>query len=70
MQLAQLKTMLGDMQGSLDLSLRALPLCRSRDEVRASSLRVTVLFYSRPSLTVLCIVLGTCAPPGHRGAEY
>ncbi|CAE7251106.1 unnamed protein product [Symbiodinium microadriaticum] len=31
-QFAQLKTMLGDMQGSLDLSVRALPLSRSRDE--------------------------------------
>jgi hypothetical protein len=31
-QLAQLKTMLGDMKGSLDLSVRALSLARSRDE--------------------------------------
>jgi hypothetical protein len=32
-QSAQLKTMLGDMAGSLELSTRALPLARTKDEV-------------------------------------
>jgi hypothetical protein len=33
-QCAQLKTMFGDLQTAMDLANRALPLTRSRDEVR------------------------------------